>query len=427
MSETTAKIVKKTCFVVMGFGVKTDFQQQKTYDLDKSYRIIIKRAVEEAGLECIRADDVIHAGIIDKPMYELLLGADVVVADLSTSNANAIYELGVRHALRPHTTIVIAEKNFKFPFDIGHLLVRPYNHLGAGIDAEDAETTRKELKKAIQVLIEKKESDSPVYTFLPSLRGPTIVEAAISPAISVAQTTPVEDKTVSLLMDMFYQARGTSNWAGAKLALDQLKTKLPGEPFILQQLALATYKSKKPDLKSALEEAQSICEVLHPQTTKDPETLGICGAIHKRLWELEGKSEDLDKSIYFYGKGFYLRDDHYNGINYSFMLNVRASQSIDIPNAIADFVWAQRVRHQIIKLCEVQLDAGVKNDEGEIDREQLFWLRATLVEAFLGTGETTRAKLQQKQAIEEAPEAWMADTLQEQLGKLEKLLENSPY
>ncbi len=110
---------KKICFVVMGFGMKTDFQQHKTYDLDKSYRIIIKKAVEDAGLECIRADDVVHAGIIDKPMYELLLGADVVVADLSTTNANAIYELGVRHALRPHTTIVIAEKNFKFPFDIG--------------------------------------------------------------------------------------------------------------------------------------------------------------------------------------------------------------------------------------------------------------------------------------------------------------------
>ncbi len=143
---------KKKCFVVMGFGTKTDFQQQKTYDLDKTYRIIIRKAVEEAGLECIRADDIIHAGIIDKPMYELLLGADVVVADLSTSNANAIYELGVRHALRPHTTIVIAEKNFKFPFDITHLVIRPYTHLGPGIDAEAA---RESLKTAIRELTEK--------------------------------------------------------------------------------------------------------------------------------------------------------------------------------------------------------------------------------------------------------------------------------
>ena len=117
---------KKKCFVVMGFGEKTDFQTQRTLDLDKTYRVIIRKAVEDAGLECVRADDVIHSGTIDKPMYELLLDADLVIADLSTSNANALYELGVRHALRPHTTIVIAESQFRFPFDITHLLVRKY-------------------------------------------------------------------------------------------------------------------------------------------------------------------------------------------------------------------------------------------------------------------------------------------------------------
>src|SRR6266481_3965628 len=167
---------KRKCFVVMGFGEKTDLATGRTLDLDKTYRIIIKKAVEEAGLECIRADDIKHAGLIDVPMYELLLGADVVVADLSTSNANAIYELGVRHALRPHTTIVIAEKNFKFPFDIKSLLIRPYNHLGEGIDAEDAEKARDSLKKAIQELAEKNDADSPVYTFLPTLCGPTFRE-----------------------------------------------------------------------------------------------------------------------------------------------------------------------------------------------------------------------------------------------------------
>ena len=141
-------------------------------------RLIIKRAVEDAGLECIRADDVIHAGIIDKPMYELLYGADVVVADLSTSNANAIYELGVRHALKPGTTIVIAEKQFKFPFDIGHLLVRPYEHLGKGIDGEEADRAREEIKKAILFLVDKQETDSPVYTFLPTLSVPSIKAGA---------------------------------------------------------------------------------------------------------------------------------------------------------------------------------------------------------------------------------------------------------
>jgi MAP3K TRAFs-binding domain len=414
---------KKKCFVVMGFGTKTDFQQQKTYDLDKTYRIIIKKAVEEAGLECIRADDIIHAGIIDKPMYELLLGADVVVADLSTSNANAIYELGVRHALRPHTTIVIAEKNFKFPFDIKSLLIRPYNHLGEGIDAEDAEKARDSLKQAIQELAEKNDADSPVYTFLPTLCGPTLREAA--QATAVAQTVIGTDGTVSLLMKMFRDARAASNWAAAKPALEQLKLKLPGDPFIVQQLALTTYKGKQPDAKTALAEARKILLELQPQTTNDPETLGIWGAIHKRMWELDSKPEDLDEAIRSYGKGFNLKDDYYNGINYAFMLNARASVSTERADAIADFVWARRVRQRVIELCEQRLAAGVKDDHGNDDREQLFWLRATLIEALIGTGQSARAVSEKDKAIAEAPESWMAGSLEEQLGKLASLLTNA--
>ena len=394
MPEITAK---KRCFVVMGFGTKTDFQQQKTYDLDKSYRIIIKKAVEEAGLECIRADDVVHAGIIDKPMYELLLGADVVVADLSTSNANAIYELGVRHALRPHTTIVIAEKNFKFPFDIGHLLIRPYTHLGEGIDAEEADAAREALKKALKELTEKKEVDSPVYTFLQTLREPTLGAGKEVQSIAAAAAPAAEEETVSLLMKMCRQARAASNWAGAKMALEQLRTKLPGEPFIVQQLALATYKGKSPDARTALQEARTILEELQPRSTNDPETIGIWGAIHKRLWELDSKAEDLEESIRAYCKGFYLKDDYYNGCNYAYMLNVRASISSGA-DAIADSVWATRVRRRVIELCEERLAAGVNND-----LEQLFWLRATLIEALTGIGESARAEAEKALAIKEAP------------------------
>ena len=86
---------KKLGFVVQGFGVKTDLATGKDYNLDRSYRVI-KRAVEDAGLRCVRADEVQRSGVIDVPMYENLLRADLVIADLSTSNTNAFFELGVR-------------------------------------------------------------------------------------------------------------------------------------------------------------------------------------------------------------------------------------------------------------------------------------------------------------------------------------------
>jgi hypothetical protein len=87
-----------TCYVIMGFGKRTDFATGRTLDLDKTYKQIIKPAITAAGYECVRADEVLNSGVIDIPNYDMLYAADLVIADLSTANPNAIYELG---AARP--------------------------------------------------------------------------------------------------------------------------------------------------------------------------------------------------------------------------------------------------------------------------------------------------------------------------------------
>jgi hypothetical protein len=124
---------KASCFVVMGFREKTDPISGKTFDLDMSHQWLIKPAVEAAGATCKRADEIIHAKIVDIPMYQQLLQADLVVADLSTLNPNAFFELGVRYALRPRATVVIAERDCKNPFDTNHIATRRYWHMGEGI------------------------------------------------------------------------------------------------------------------------------------------------------------------------------------------------------------------------------------------------------------------------------------------------------
>ena len=87
-------------------------------------------------------------------MYERILEADLVVADISTGNRNAIYELGVRHALRPHTTIIIGEdSNTKIPFDLNHIVIRKYRHLGEDIGASEARRMSNDLTTAIKELL----------------------------------------------------------------------------------------------------------------------------------------------------------------------------------------------------------------------------------------------------------------------------------
>ena len=74
---------------------------------------------------CERADEIRDAGLIEVPIYHRLLNADLMIADLSTGNFSALFELGVRYALRPNTTLVIAERGFKLPFEMGAYVGSP--------------------------------------------------------------------------------------------------------------------------------------------------------------------------------------------------------------------------------------------------------------------------------------------------------------
>lgn len=91
----------------MGYGIRPDLSSGKKINLDRIYYEIIKPAVIESGFECIRGDEVLDSGLIDESMYYGILESDLVVADLTTLNPNAIYELGVRHGVRKNRTIIM--------------------------------------------------------------------------------------------------------------------------------------------------------------------------------------------------------------------------------------------------------------------------------------------------------------------------------
>lgn len=443
---------KGTCFVVMGFGKKTDFETGRTLDLDMSYQNLIKPAVEAAGLTCLRADEIVHSGMIDVPMYEQLLNADVVVADLSTSNKNAYYELGVRHALRPHTTLVIAEDGIKaFPFDVNHVAVRQYHHLGEDIGVKEARRFTAELARAIGEILKQqpRAKDSPVYTLLNRLSPPVIakaLQAALAPETAKAgadDSRPAEPKSVHcLLMQQVDEAQKQGNFLQAKVLLSSVREMMkpagekPEDPYILQRLALLTYKSRYPSEEAALKEARDILTGLGPFTSNDTETLGLWGAVHKRLWHSTGDPSYLDEAVRGYERGFYLRNDYYNGINLAFLLNVRSASNakrpaVSVPpdslqaepgqaEAIADFVQARRIRREVIAICRAFL-------EGEgMPPATRYWATATLAEAHIGVGDDERGGALLNQALAMPVDDWMKTSTREQLAKLKALLADSP-
>ncbi|MDQ0195830.1 TRAFs-binding domain-containing protein [Paenibacillus wynnii] len=403
---------KKICFVVMGYGVKTDYSTGRELDLDKTYQNIVKPAVTEAGLECIRADEIKHSGIIDVPMYQHLYTADVVIADLSTYNPNAFYELGIRHALKPHTTIAIAEKELKYPFDLNHTVIRPYEHLGKGIDYDEVNRFRKDLQETIESILSNPNIDSPVYTYLHELTPPVL-----SKALEIV-TLPNPKESLSSFLNFAQEAINKNDFITAKSLFHTALTIDPNSSYIKQKIALATYKSKYPDVLSSLFAAYEILLTLDPEITTDPETLGLLGAVCKRLWESTNERAWLDKAIHSYEKGFYIKNDYYNGINFAFLLNVRGSIS-DRNDAIADYVLASRARLRVISICEALLESSFDT------RGDKYWILATLEEAYFGINMHDKYTEIKKRAESAVTSDWERETTEEQIGKLAILLEKS--
>jgi tetratricopeptide repeat protein len=410
----------------MGFGKKTDYATGRVLDLDKSYTYIIKPAAEEAGLVCKRADEIVHSGTIDVPMFEQLLTADVVVADVSTSNPNAFYELGVRHALRPYTTITMAEDKMVFPFDISHMAIQKYHHLGEDIGYGEAVRMKGALKTAILTIVENPQKDSPVYTFFADLEPPMrkIIAQAVAQAAPAASpaTGDGPTQTISELLKQADAALKSSDFITAKSLLKVVRGLAPKDPFVAQKLALATYKSKSPSPAQALDEAAAILTELKPETSTDTETLGLWGAVHKRVWDLTGQRINLDGAIFGYEKGFSLKNDYWNGINLAFLYNVRAAVSSG-REAIADQVLADRTRRSVLAICEAALN---RETAGGAPTET-YWLFATMAEAWLGLGDKQKSDdcLAKALAVVPKPGDWMVESTREQLEKLSKLLASS--
>lgn len=403
----------KHCFVVQGFGKKQDYAQGKQFDLDASYEVI-KEAIENAGIECYRADELRTSGSIEQVMYDQLLTADLVVADITTLNFNAAYELGVRLALRPYSTLIVGEKGMNFPFDINHIYIHTYQHLGEDIGNREARRFRKELTQLAKKIVNTPQNDSPIYTFLQHLpKNGFIEKAEKSPNL----TTETKRNATSL-RDLKVQAQKAMDNDQFSEAIDlweKAREHSGKDDYIVQQLALATYKSKQPDQQQALLKAIEVLEYLQPRSSFDSETLGLWAAVHKQLFEKTQKSESLEEALFALERGFFLRYDYYNGINLAFMLNTKAAISDEKTKqdlrAVARYVY-----RKVKNICTEKLIGQ------DLSKNEKYWITATLYETCIGLGQVDEAQLWEKKLETTEKAMWMEATTKNQITKLQRLL-----
>ncbi len=99
--------IKDECFVLMPFASKFDL----------IYEEVLRPAIEDSGLEAVRADEIYGNKRIMQDVWNGIKSARMVLAELTGRNANVLYELGLAHALGKQTVIVTNTME-DVPFDL---------------------------------------------------------------------------------------------------------------------------------------------------------------------------------------------------------------------------------------------------------------------------------------------------------------------
>lgn len=143
-------------FIVRPFGTKNNI------NFDRVETELIRPAMRAVGLAGGTTGEFVQQGNIRADMFEQLLIADLVIADISIHNANVFYELGLRHALRDKRTFLLKSDGDEVAFDLKTDRSLPY-------DANDPAASVGALVRALEATLDSQKQDSPVYQLLPGL------------------------------------------------------------------------------------------------------------------------------------------------------------------------------------------------------------------------------------------------------------------
>ncbi len=419
------------CFIIIGYGKKTSYAGGKlrTLDLDETYSILIKPVFDSLNIPCYRAIDKNLSGSIDKVMLQEIKNADIVLVDLSTLNANVMWELGVRHSLKQHYTIMICEKEQmnNIPFDVNHFVIHQYTHSEEGIPYKEVERFRNHLTKVVKDILDEnpQKTDSPVFTFLEE----ELNKKEIENAFESNKNDPAGNDSFATIMDKAEKAKNNKDFekalellAIAKIYASQNMTLKDNLSFIISRQALCTYKLKKPTELEALLNSKIILDELKPHQSQDIEVLGLSGAIHKRLHELTGDITYLDSAIQFYEKGFHLKKDYYNGINAAFMLYKKASLLKAQNKEWEDIkLNADYIRNSVLEIStKLEADSNFQNTTDAI------WVLLTIAEIYNYKKNEDKLKEYEKKAKELAEknnDSFALSSYQDQKEKIHKIVE----
>ncbi len=161
--EIVADMRGKRCFVIMPYNTRTD-ADGRTHDFEAVFRQLIAPPLRHLGLVCERSKDTAGQGLIQKSMIDQILDWELAIVDITSSNPNVFYELGIRHTARPYGTIIVCHEGTNPPFNINGVRVIKYS-----LDADRLRIAQEAIRDAAIASLTHRGHDSLVHQVVPSL------------------------------------------------------------------------------------------------------------------------------------------------------------------------------------------------------------------------------------------------------------------
>ena len=424
---------RQVCFVDMPFGKKTDPKSGLEIDFDQIYTMGIEPAVARAGLECIRGDREATGGIIHTAMFARLLLSEFVVADMTSANPNIFYELGIRHAAKPYTTIPLFATLGAPPFDVNMVRAIPYDLENGKLTEQAAMRLAEAIVGRIRTSLQSPVAeDSPLFQLFDGFPGIEMsheltdafrdhlaYSEAFKSQLAVARQLKPTTAAIAALndiraslgdiataengvvLDLLLSYRDVEAWSEMVSLFEGASGAFRDAPISRQQLALALNRRKNPGDR---DRAIRVLNDLQKAFGDDAETLGILGRIYKDRYREAVAASDrkangwLDLAIETYTRGFEAKPlDFYPGVN---ALNLLLQT--DAPEAGAE----------IARLAPLVTYAAVRRG-GEKSND--YWTVATLLELACIMRDYALAQrcLERALVLEAAP--WMFKTTRDNL------------
>jgi hypothetical protein len=361
-------------FVVRPFGIKNGI------DFDRVHSELLKPVLTAHGIDAQTTGAFAQAGNIRVDMFEQLMIADLVIADISIHNANVYYELGIRHALRDRATILIRAKGDDVPFDLRTDRYLEY-------PADNPAMASADLAEAVRQTIAGTRPDSPVFLLVPALRPndpETLLPAPASFAEAVRSAQENRDRA---RLWLFAEEVASLDWAtrawrvigraqtsirhyaGAYITWEQVRSRRPDDDEA--NLALATIYQRLGDLSASSSAILRAIDLGSLSPARRAEALALRGSNLKATWAQEWRAAPpearlktamcsglLYDAFDSYRDAFYEDQNHYySGLNALALATIMLSLARTLPDD-----WAGRFE------TEAETQTALKSLETTRDR-----------------------------------------------------------